>query len=273
MAGLVTRQVTLKWVAAPDPGRPALLVGIVGDSRYPLLVLQLDQVSRAIDLQARAYQLLRWVEQAFEAGFIVPETAHRYASFPDAAFGWIAEHYENLPHAARPERENLLDFSRFFGTFLDSTFDLDTNPGERLYSPDAHCFCPHCSWMVRVPHLRPKKLGPADKKAAAVLMRQFLRRLASELELTLSEQALDRLAQAADLREQLGLCTYTSDLLDRLAGISVGPASLALWRTFAWTAQGSPKKNFALETDDVMAAQRALIERLTSLASLPPDIQ
>lgn len=230
-------------------------------------MLRFDQISRAVDLQARAYKLLRWVEQAFDAGFIVPETAHRYATFPDAAHGWIAEHYDNLPHAARPERDDLLDFSRFFGTYLASTFDLDANPGERLYSPDAHCFCPHCSWMVRVPHLRPKKLGPADKKAAAALMRRFLQSLAAELNLTVSEPALDALAQAPDLRVPLGLCTYASDLLDRLAGVSIGPASLALWRTFAWTAQGSPKKHFSLEAEDVLAAQAELIERLTALAS------
>ena len=35
---------------------------------------------------------------------------------------------------------------------------MDPARGKRLYSPDAHCFCPLCSWLIDAPHLKTKKL-------------------------------------------------------------------------------------------------------------------
>jgi hypothetical protein len=46
-------------------------------------------------------------------------------------------------------------------------------------------------------------------------------------------------------------------------GRAVGAASLALWRTFAWTPEGSPKKGFVLNTDEIMIAQDVVAERLS----------
>ena len=73
---------------------------------------------------------------------------------------------------------------------------------------------------------------------------------------------LDDMLQDPDLREPLGLCAYAGDLLQRLEGRAVGAASLALWRTFAWTAQGSPKKDFVLTAEEIMASQELLTKRL-----------
>jgi hypothetical protein len=66
-----------------------------------------------------------------------------------------------------------------------------------------------------------------------------------------------------------GLCAYAADLLDRLKGVAAGPASLALWRSFAWRPRGSPKKDFTLSTDGILAAQDSLaagIDRITRVA-------
>lgn len=229
-------------------------------------MLEAATVTKAVELQARGYHLLCWLEEAFDRGFVAPEAGHRYASMASAAQGWIEQHYDNLPSAARPEREDLGAFCLFFATYLTNTFDLDASPGKRLYSPDAHCFCPMCSWMVRIPHLRPKKLGPADKKAAAQLEREFLRGLAAELNVSVPSAELDRLLLEPNLRQPLGMCAYATDLLDRLNGISGGPTSLALWRRFAWSDKGSPVKGFALTASNILAAQELLSERLKQLS-------
>jgi hypothetical protein len=39
-----------------------------------------------------------------------------------------------------------------------------------------------------------------------------------------------------------------------------------LWRSFAWTAQGSPKQGFKLSAAAIMAGQDVLIARLKSSA-------
>ena len=117
--------------------------------------------------------------------------------------------------------------------------------------------------MVQNPHLRPKKVGPRDKKYAEKMKRNFLLQLAKVRGISVNDQILDDVLQDSTLREPVGLCTYAADLLQRLRGRTVGAASLALWRSFAWTPQGSPKKNFILTTDEIMIAQDLLAERLS----------
>lgn len=230
-------------------------------------VLARDQVERAVELQARGYQLLKWLEKALDDGFIAPEAAHLYATMDDAAQAWLERHYLNLPNAARPEREDLPAFSRLFSTYLTNTFDLDENPGQRLYSPDAHCFCPCCSWMVRVPYLRPKKVGAADKKIAESMKRGLVRKLASHASPSIPEDAVDEVLRDPTLREAIGLTTYADDLLQRLSGVAVGPATLVLWRSFAWTQLGSPKRGFALSTEAIMLSQQAILDRLSAYSA------
>jgi len=222
-----------------------------------------DEVENAVRLQAFGYQLLKWLEKALRDGFITPDAAATYATSEEAAYSWLDKHYLNLPHNARPERSDLRAFSNFFSTYLDCTFDLDASPGKRLYSPDGHCFCPICSWMVQKPHVRPKKIGAGDKKVAERMKRTFLVRLAKARGISVTEKMLDDVLQDPNLREPIGLCTYAADLLQRLEGRAVGAASLALWRSFAWTSQGSPKKGFVLTTDEIMIAQDVLAGNLS----------
>ena len=221
-----------------------------------------DEVERAVRLQACGYQLLQWLEKALKDGFIIPEAAGTYATSEEAAYSWMDTHYFSLPTNARPERSELRAFSNFFSTYLDCTFDLYAEPGKRLYSPDNHSFCPICTWMVKKPHLQPKKVGAGDKKAAERMKRTFLRRLADARGISVTDEMLDDMLQDPNLREPIGLCTYAADLLRRLQGWAAGAASLALWRTFAWTPEGSPKKNFVLTTDQIMIAQDVLGEHL-----------
>jgi hypothetical protein len=228
-------------------------------------MLVVHDVRRAVELQTRAYQLLKWLEGALTSGLIGPEAAHVYTSMIDATRAWVIRHLENLPPSARPAPDDVVAFSKFFATYLTNTFDLEANPGQRLYSPDAHCFCPCCSWMVRVPHLRPKRLQPADKKVAENLKRRFVRSLAQLQGVDLTDQALQWMLAQPELREPIGLCTYAEDLLERIDGVSVGAASLALWRSFAWTIKGSPKKGFVLTPEAIMMAQQTLVQHVSRI--------
>lgn len=227
-----------------------------------MTLLEPREIERAVDLQRRAYRLLGWMEGAMEKGFIAPHTAHVYASLAASALAWMDEHYLNLPADGRPEREDLPAFANLFATYLDSTFDLEANPGQRLYSPQAHCFCPMCSWMVRVPHLRPKRIGRAERRRARGLERDALRALADRLGARVPDDRLEALLDDPALREPRALLAYAVNLLQRLEGISVGPATLALWRGFAWTAKGSPRKGFRLEAAAILEAQDGLARRL-----------
>ena len=220
-----------------------------------------DEIENAVRMQARGYELLKWLEKALRDGFITPEAAGNYATSEDAAYSWLEKHYLNIPPRARPERSDLRTFSNFFTTYLDCTFDLDREPRQHLAA--SHCYCCFCSWMVQNPHLRPKKVGPRDKKVAEKMKRTFLLRLAEARGISVTNETADDILQDPNLREPLSLCTYASDLLQRQKGRAFGAASLALWRSFAWTPKGSPKKNFVLTTDAIMLAQDLLADRLS----------
>lgn len=215
-------------------------------------------IERAVDLQRRSYELLKWMGEAVRRGFIRFDSAHACATLPEAAQVWIERHYRDLPRAAQPAPDDLGPFSNLFATYLESSFDLLRDPGKQLYSPDNHCFCPWCSWMVDAPNLRTKKLTNRDRKRARKLEASFLRATAIEMEVALSVERCDELLDSDDLRESIAMATYGRDLLRRLEGSSEGPASLVVWRRFAWTRLGSPRKGFQLSADAILAAEAAV---------------
>jgi len=172
-----------------------------------------DELSRAIDLQKRSYELLQWVASAVKRGFISFNAAHSYSSASSAAEDWIERHYQNIPENARPLPSDLKDFSSLFSTYLESSFELVSSPGKHLYSPNAHCFCQMCSWLVDAPNLKTKTPTPKDKKRAQKLMIDVINRIAIENGVRLSEKKSETMANDPNLREELALCAYGADLL------------------------------------------------------------
>jgi hypothetical protein len=181
-----------------------------------------NELSRAIDLQKRSYELLQWIALAVKRGFISFNAAHSYSSVSSAAVDWIERHYQNFPEKARPMHSDLQDFSGLFTTYLENSFELVSSPGKQLYSPDAHCFCPICSWLIDAPNLKTKTPTPKDKKRAHKMMIDVINRIATENDVRLLEKKVSSIADDPNLREKLALCAYGADLLQRMKGIAVG---------------------------------------------------
>lgn len=213
------------------------------------------QLERAIDLQQRSHHLLKWLAGAVRQGLIRFATAHSFASFSHRAALWLEEHRQIIPPDARPEPEDLTAFANFFSTFLENSYDLDPAPGKRLYSPEAHCFCPLCSWLIDAPNLKTKKLRLAHKKLAKRLCVEAVQNLALQLPLVITDTAIEQLLVDETTNENACLVAYGFDLLSRLNGIANGPAVLALWRGFAWYRSGSPKRDFHLTATLIMNAE------------------
>lgn len=225
-----------------------------------------NELSRAIDLQKRSYELLQWIASAVKRGFISFNAAHSYSSVSSATVDWIERHYQNIPAKARPMHSDLKDFSGLFTTYLENSFELVSSPGRRMYSPNAHCFCPMCSWLIDAPNLRTKTPTTKDKKRAHKMMIDVINRIAAENNARLPEKKVESIANDPNLREKLALCAYGTDLSQRMKGIAVGPAALVLWRNFAWLPSGSPRKKFELTTDLILDAEKAIRERVISEA-------
>lgn len=220
------------------------------------------QLEQAIDMQHRSYRLLKWLADAVRRGLIRFEAAHTFASLSQGASSWLAEHLQNIPPDARPERNDVAIFANFFSTYLENSFDLDPAPGKRLYSPDAHCFCPMCSWLIDAPNLKAKKLGSADKKRAKRMCVDAVHNLAIELGIVISDAEIETLLSDKSANENANLLAYGVDLFCRLKGIANGPSVLALWRGFAWNRSGSPKPSFRLSAKLILEAEAQVVQSL-----------
>ena len=94
------------------------------------------------------------------------------------------------------------------------------------------------------------------------MKREFVRGFVAQQNGYLSPDDLENLLADPEYREAISLCTYAADLLQRLDGIVVGRASLAVWRSFAWNAQGSPRQGFQLTADAILEAKEKLARKL-----------
>lgn len=228
-------------------------------------MLNRSEMLRLVDMQHCSYLLLKWMAKAVSEGFVSFETAHDYSTLPEAAKEWILAHYWNIPEDARPPRNDLPSFCAFFSTYLTNSFDIVGDPGKQLYSPDAHCFCPMCSWLVDAPNLKTKKLTSADKRRAQKMRANALLNLAAEHRLNLREQTIAELLDERHTFEDASLLAYGYDLLQREKGIANGPAILALWRGFAWNESGSPRQGFRLHATTIVDAESRLVTLLQNI--------
>lgn len=240
--------------------RPNLLFSRIDHNNHGMF--DLAQLECAIDMQQRSYRLLKWLAGAVSIGLIRFSTAHSFASLSQGASSWLLEHLQNIPPDARPERQDIAVFANFFSTYLENSFDFDPTPGKRLYSPDDHCFCPMCSWLIDAPNLKTKKLGPADKKRARDMSIDAVQTLAVQLGVTIVDSEIDQLLADETTQENAYLVAYGFDLFDRLKGIANGPPVLALWRGFAWNRSGSPKPEFRLSARLIIDAEAHIVRLL-----------
>ncbi len=222
-------------------------------------VLEEAPLHRAVGLQRKSYQLLRWLEEAFEEGFITPASVQKYADHAEVALDWLDEHYLNLPKRARPERAELPALARFFTTYLQSTFELEHDPGtDVFYAWVSYHY--RLETRPRRQHFRQRAIQRRDRQRADGLRRTFARELAAKN--SRSDAEADALLERPELRPTLSYGAYGQDLLRRVEGFAQGAATLELWRAFAWTAEGSPKKGFQLRTRDILDAQRRVADAL-----------
>ena len=228
-------------------------------------MLTSTDIDYAISIQNRCYKLLQWLGNAVREGFVPAVKAHAVADAGHAAKAWVETHFFNLPADCRPLADEMEPFSNFFGTYLETSFDLVANPGKR-YESTCGCDCGFCLRIVRPQYIRTKSLTREDKERAQKLRIRRLEMLAREeclpsFELRIRESLADE-----ELRLRASFSAYGAALLDRLKGISDGPAVLALWRDFAWNQNGSPNRDFKLKTKLITDAEKALIVLLRSQA-------
>ena len=227
-------------------------------------MLALPEVQRVVDLQQKAYRLLLWLGTAIDRGQVILDQAHDSRSLGHAARAFLDANLSALPAEHGPAPEDVQAFANVFASYLTTSFDLLLEPGTRRVS-DRGCTCDLCTYLVSAPHLVPKKLAPVDKVRARRLEIRSIEEIARERGVVLRPGAAEALADADSLREAVALAAYGGELLKRAAGDFEGPEVLALWRRFAWTREGSPKKGFTLTAQAIVEAETAVAQAVEAL--------
>jgi hypothetical protein len=223
-----------------------------------------DEIDRAVDLQRRSYNLLRWLSTAISKGIIQFDRAHDYLDAAAAAQEWIESHLLNLPPNCRPASDQLEPFARFFATYLTTSFELVEKPGERV-TTYCSCYCPMCTYLVAAPHLRARKVLRRDKERAQRLKVATLQQVAREHNVSLDQDQAMKLIDSPESALEVSLVAYGQQLVARTYGRSEGPAVLALWREIAWHKSGSPKKDFQLEAQSILSAEESIGRKILAL--------
>lgn len=233
-----------------------------------------EELTRAVRLQQSTYRLLRWLESHIAEGRVSAKRAHEHTETPIAAADWISKLTPTLPADCRPgsdDPEELTAFANMFSSYLIDSYDFDDDsglwPGKTPHRPwsGGDCLCPVCFRLDSIRHLRPKQLTRHDKKRARKLKAQYLRQLALDAGESLSDKKANSIIDDPDLFEDVAMATYGEQLILRAAGHAEGPAVLALWREFAWTRTGAPKKGFKLDADIILKSEERVLERLNTM--------
>jgi hypothetical protein len=230
-----------------------------------------DELKLALDIHSRSYMFLRWLSLKIDAGEL--STPHVVSSrhsedVTAATLDWIEPSYMAFPLEMRPPADKLREFAAFFGTYLTSSFDVAIAPGVILRNQNGGtCYCSICARLVSGSHLKTKKLTSSDKKRAFSLMQNRLIELAHEQDLKLTTKDTEALFAVPEHRIAAAYSTYGYWLIQRMKGITDGPSILALWRQFAWTDAGSPRKGFKLQFDDFKKSEDVLLSSMFELAA------
>lgn len=230
-----------------------------------------DELRLALDIHSRSYKLLRWLSRAVDAGEIpIPRAvSSRHANDVTAAtLDWIEPYHLMFPPEMRPASGTLREFAAFFGTYLTSSFDLTEHPGVVLRNQyDSSCYCPICARLVSSSHLKPKKLTASAKKRAITLMLDRLIELAHEHSVKMTISDAEKLIAKPECRVAAAYSAYGYWLIQRTQGLTDGPSILAIWRHFAWSDAGSPRKEFRLQYEDIQKSEDLLLTSIRELAA------
>jgi hypothetical protein len=216
--------------------------------------METRDLERAPDLQQKGYQLILWLGSLADRAEVSFDQVHEAATMSEAARRWLERHRTTLPERCRTAPADVEAFANVVASFLSSSFDLVAHPGTTRVT-DCGCICEWCSYAVAASHLRTKKVSKRDKTRARRLQADLLLERALKNGRTLSDDQARRIVDDEQLGEAAAIVTYADELIRRTKGLYEGPAVLALRRRFAWTREGSPKKDFRLTIDAVRKAE------------------
>lgn len=212
------------------------------------MILDSEQLERAIALQERAYGLCRWIaDHANGRQLRGTMSQHTGMSTAEAAEEWISRRYDMLPAEFRPERAQIHAFASLVAALVGTSME----PRHSVTEPN-RCRCTFCGMLGAGIRVRQPSRGAIE--AAHALKVLALNELASACGCVLANP--DQFVRhAQELGEDISWVAYSRELLRRTEFASQGLGVLCLWRQIAWdpAARGA----FRIRNGFELSARRA----------------
>jgi hypothetical protein len=166
-------------------------------------MLNPEEMDKALQLQVKAYGLLRWVGDAVRKGELTFSAVHTYTMASESLRDWIQTYSRQIPGKWRPRLDDPAELEQFihlFVSYLSTSFELVEDPPPRAVSVSDGCMCDLCRRMVAAAgsHLKARKLDSRDRQRARELKREYLVDLASWF--SDRRRSHERVCRARDLR-------------------------------------------------------------------------
>lgn len=194
------------------------------------------EIARLLELQALAYELLKWLDQEAVGDPELLSSAAPLLARPGTTADWLESRRDRIPAELVPA-DSRDAFASLFCSFFTTSFQVtSTEFGDRVV------------WS-RVERTVPGRAGVANSQALA------LKHLAaSEGRRITEKESSDLVKSTPGLRADLLLWTYVWELDRRARGKGKGQVAHRIWRSIPWETKRD------LRADDVWAARGRLLE-------------
>lgn len=219
-----------------------------------------SEIEFALDLHQKAFGYLLECRASGHAGSASFDEATILAwRNPDTCIGWVTRHYDQLPAAFRPERNQITAFAQLLSSLFATSFSVSKTVRNGKVQ-----FQVRALPTRRLDGSRKSDHAEArEAKAADTLRQHALNALAAES--GGGERVADALSVSADsaLSADLTLWTYAVQLVKRTHFRSQGPAVYRLWLELP------EKTRRNLSADLVWGARGRLVQHLESFRNIP----
>jgi hypothetical protein len=223
-------------------------------------MFDVKEIKEAISISNQTYNLIIWLNKALEEGFIEFNSVKEITETTVIAKNWLENHIENIPMNAKPTNNNSDTWDKYlnmFCSYFQTSFDIVQEPGKR-YIP--HLLRERNKSYKTNPYIKPKSISSSNKNNTQQLKLDYLTNLTKHEKIAINFETIKLIEKNID--HKLAIATYGATLIERQKGKIHSSTILALWREFAWEKSGSPKSDYFLEAEEIIASEQLLLNEL-----------
>lgn len=217
--------------------------------------MEKHELEKVLELQARAYELLMWINaQAASEPALLSEESVQALKYAASCRAWIEHRGGSFPQHLRVEAGDMDAFAHLLSAFLSTSFRVE-EASHSSRRPGSY------GWGTETRRRLVAGATPARSRASRAKIEESARNLqlialeelAIENDLDLPHASLQVLVEREDLQIARALWSYGHELVRRSKFASQGASVHAMWRAL------DEKSRRKLDVDEFWSARQVLV--------------